>query len=463
MIIRVSSLQKIIPKSSLRSLSFSIASSTMISHESASHHHAKDQKVKLIDYTKLSISTQSVNSFEICVVFEDDHIIAINKPANMLSVPASSTTISEFNGVVDVVPDQMSISTVNSNDSYVVGNSRGSKRKRRFEEWSETIKNASNYTLNESVRGYLRGFTNIDNIPRQEKAFKRYVERNFRELRADKGSRAEKIKDDMWDAVSKCDIDLHRGSLDDVPMQLWSAFEIIRSRTDVMGPSTLWKVHRLDYDTSGLLLFAKTSEAASEMCRQFRDKEVRKLYLAEVMNTPERHVMCINKPLAPHPDIDMKPRQIVSGDGKEAITYMRSILLKSKSSNEKEDKSIGEEVYSFAFDEDSVLDSNKRFVDSIIEDDDVVVPTNSSMVMLEPITGRSHQLRVHMQYIGCPILGDSLYATPQGEKSRSRLCLHAHKIRFKHPVNGKDMELTANLIPAPSSALDYKAWIESLA
>ena len=155
--------------------------------------------------------------------------------------------------------------------------------------------------MNESVRDYLGGFTNIDNIPRQEKAFKRYVERNFRELRAE-GAHVEKIKDAMWDAVSKCDIDLHRTSLDDIPTQLWSAFEIIRNCGGVKGPSKLWKVHRLDYDTSGVLLFAKSSEAARELCRQFREKEVRKLYLAEVMGIPKRQTMCINQPLAPHPE-----------------------------------------------------------------------------------------------------------------------------------------------------------------
>ena len=419
----------------------------------------------MVDGKKKSISSKFVNSFEISIVFEDEHIIAINKPANMLSVPASSTTISELIGNDDNIQDHLDIpADVNYNANSIGSNDVVSKRKRRFEEWSDTIRNAPNYTTDSSVQKYLRGFTNIDNIPRQEKAFKRYVERNFRELRSENGADVKKIKDDMWDAVSKCDIELHRTNLDGVPLLLHSAFEIIRSRGDPAISAKLWKVHRLDYDTSGILLFAKSSEAAGDLCRQFREKEVRKLYLAEVMGTPEKRVMCINMPLAPHPDVVMKPKQVVSSDGKEALTYMKILGAKGKTLVDKKEYISNEEDSLFAFDEDSIMETERRFIDVASEGSNIVdtatTAMSTTMVMLEPITGRSHQLRVHMQLLGCPILGDSLYAPPDAQKARSRLCLHAHRIRFKHPLNGKEMELTANLAPSASLALDYKAWVE---
>ena len=537
-------IEKFTPKVLSRMLSSSTSPSSssssaliQISSKSAELHDGKRKKsrgMKKNDAEKNSTPPQSVNSFEICVLFEDEHIIAINKPANMLSVPASITTISDFSEeeekeVVSAAVSnsnnhndssrESSSSNNNNDDNNNDGNVNtggGIKQKRRFEEWSDAIRNASNYTSNASVKEYLGGFANINNIPRQEIAFKRYVERNFRELRVGKDAhaQAENIKNDMWEAVTKSDIDLHRTSLNEVPMELRSAFEIVRNHRGVIGNSSLlWKVHRLDYDTSGVLLFAKSSVAAGELCRQFREKQVRKLYLAEVMGTPNNRVLSINNPLAPHPDDTMKPRQVISSDGKEALTYMKLLEQKGEKlykhshdggddnddSNNNNNNNNDNHNYNddddddgdddddddggdrdndfdlredthFCFKANSVLETDRSFVDATEQDESKSIhdhshsctPLRTSLVMLEPITGRSHQLRVHMQHVGCPILGDTLYAPPEAANARSRLCLHAHKIRFKHPVNGENMELTANLVPAPSLALDYKAWINGL-
>ena len=73
---------------------------------------------------------------------------------------------------------------------------------------------------------------------------------------------------------------------------------------------------------------------------------------------------------------------------------------------------------------------------------------------LKPVTGRSHQLRLHLSAVGNPILGDTLYAQEEVEKSLDRLALHAYKIIFKHPVSGTYIELEAPL----DGLIDYKKY-----
>ena len=86
------------------------------------------------------------------------------------------------------------------------------------------------------------------------------------------------------------------------------------------------------------------------------------------------------------------------------------------------------------------------------------VPT--SLVALEPVTGRSHQLRVHLSSLGCSILGDRLYSPPDSglDVVLDRLALHAYKIKFKHPISRDEMQLTALI-----EETNYKTWSESKA
>jgi 23S rRNA-/tRNA-specific pseudouridylate synthase len=72
------------------------------------------------------------------------------------------------------------------------------------------------------------------------------------------------------------------------------------------------------------------------------------------------------------------------------------------------------------------------------------VPT--TLVKLKPITGRTHQLRVHMAYMGHPIIGDTLYAPPNLHENYPRLCLHAHSITFTHPGDGREMTITSDAL-----------------
>ena len=153
----------------------------------------------------------------------------------------------------------------------------------------------------------------------------------------------------------------------------------------------VFSVHRLDMDTSGVMVYARTLEASSELQRQFENREVVKTYRARLSagNEPFRHALKGTVALPLMLDYYDRPRQIVSVEGKKAIT------------------------------EYEVLE---------------VLPDGSLDVRFRPLTGRSHQIRVHAAHVrglGRPIIGDALYGTP----SSGPLLLRAESIEFRHPVS----------------------------
>lgn len=172
-----------------------------------------------------------------------------------------------------------------------------------------------------------------------------------------------------------------------------SAEEILR---DTGRP--VLAVHRLDMDTSGILVFAKTETAARELRRQFGSREVEKLYLALLdisgdWNHRQGEEGRIALPLAA--DYMNRPRQCVSDEGKEAVTLYRILLISDK----------------------------------------------KALTAFKPLTGRTHQLRIHSahhQGLDATISGDSLYGSAG---SAPRLCLHAAYISFTHPSSGKKISL----------------------
>lgn len=158
-------------------------------------------------------------------------------------------------------------------------------------------------------------------------------------------------------------------------------------------------VHRLDRDTSGLLVLARTAAARAALGRAFERGGVDKRYVAVVRGGPPATAGEIHQPLAP--DIDRPPRQRVDPiRGRRAATRW---WLRAQGA-------AGSAAEGF------------------------------SLVALEPRTGRSHQLRVHMAWIGCPLLGDRLYGE---DAATCRLALHAAGIRFPHPADGRVVEFTA--------------------
>ena len=149
-------------------------------------------------------------------------------------------------------------------------------------------------------------------------------------------------------------------------------------------------VHRLDWETSGLIILARDADTHRELSRQFHDRETEKAYTALCWGQPELDSGRIELPLRYDPPT--KPRHVVDHEqGKHALTFWRVL---------------------------------ERHVEHC-------------RVELTPITGRSHQLRVHMLAIGHPLLGDGLYAHEQALKAYPRLCLHASMLAFTHPASGE--------------------------
>lgn len=156
-------------------------------------------------------------------------------------------------------------------------------------------------------------------------------------------------------------------------------------------------VHRLDMSTSGLLLFARGERMQSELSRLFRERQVDKRYTAVVHGLLADDAGEVDLPLIV--DWPNRPLQKVDYEiGKHSLTRYR-LLLRDEAEN-------------------------------------------LSRVELEPVTGRSHQLRVHMAQLGHPILGDDLYGGPAFERAK-RLLLHATELRLTHPLTETDLEFHA--------------------
>lgn len=146
-------------------------------------------------------------------------------------------------------------------------------------------------------------------------------------------------------------------------------------------------VHRLDYDTSGIILMAFNKPAQSNISRLFQEREIDKMYTAVVFGHPEDDSGSIDLPM--RCDYERRPLQIIDHEqGKQALTHWKVL---------------------------------QRY------------DNNTSRIELKPHTGRSHQLRLHMHSLGYPILGDNLYGTTETHAMSERLLLHATQLTFNHP------------------------------
>lgn len=148
-------------------------------------------------------------------------------------------------------------------------------------------------------------------------------------------------------------------------------------------------VHRLDMATSGILIMALNKPAHVHLSRQFENRLTSKTYFARVFGSVDGESGEIDLPLIC--DWPNRPKQMVDHEhGKPSQTHWQVVQRDAK----------------------------------------------STLVKLTPITGRSHQLRVHMLALGHPILGDRLYAHEEAKVNNPRLCLHAQMHEFSHPVSG---------------------------
>jgi 23S rRNA pseudouridine1911/1915/1917 synthase len=171
--------------------------------------------------------------------------------------------------------------------------------------------------------------------------------------------------------------------------------------SDVNGPARPGIVHRLDRDTSGLILIAKTNVAHAHLGRQFEKHTVIKRYVARVAGKVQFDQGIIDVPLERHKKYHDQRQVAKENEGKPAITLYQVL---------------------------------KRF-------------PHSTLMALYPQTGRTHQLRVHMKHLGHPILGDEKYGL---KTSFGRLALHAQSIAFTHPTTRVAIEFSC---PTPQEFL----------
>ena len=157
-------------------------------------------------------------------------------------------------------------------------------------------------------------------------------------------------------------------------------------------------VHRLDQATSGVMLFAKTDVAYRELTRMFAERRIRKTYYAFVHGIPKLHSGIVDAPIgrSTHDRTSM----CVTTRGRPAVTHWECL--------------------------------------------EAFPNVNQALLICRPITGRTHQIRVHLKYIGHPIVGDEKYGKKENPPSE-RLLLHAYQIEFEHPITKEKCSFIAPL------------------
>lgn len=156
-------------------------------------------------------------------------------------------------------------------------------------------------------------------------------------------------------------------------------------------------VHRLDKDTSGILIVAKNDQAHINLSEQIKNREVKKVYIALVRGIVKENEATIDMPIG-RSQKDRK-KMAVDKKGKNAVTHIKVL---------------------------------KRYDDCTLLE-----------VRIE--TGRTHQIRVHLSEIGYPVIGDTVYSNGKNRFGIVGQCLHAKSLDFKHPITGKQMHLEAEL------------------
>jgi tRNA pseudouridine32 synthase/23S rRNA pseudouridine746 synthase len=159
-------------------------------------------------------------------------------------------------------------------------------------------------------------------------------------------------------------------------------------------------VHRLDQATSGLMLFARSAHAHRRLARAFERREVEKRYVAVVDGCVAADSGTVELPLAP--DWPRRPRQRIDLlEGRTAVTHWK-VLARADDGR-------------------------------------------STRLELAPLSGRTHQLRVHLQALGHPILGDPLYASPDAQVRAPRLLLHASALALAHPFESRKLAFESDV------------------
>lgn len=158
-------------------------------------------------------------------------------------------------------------------------------------------------------------------------------------------------------------------------------------------------VHRLDKDTSGAIIIAKNDVAHIKLSEMLKNHEIEKTYIAIVRGIVKENEATINMPIA-RSNNDRK-KMAVMKNGKQAITHFK-VLKRS-------------------------------------------APNDCTLLEIKIETGRTHQIRVHLSYIGHPIIGDEVYSNGKNKWGVKGQCLHAKSLKFRHPITDKEMNIQAEL------------------
>jgi tRNA pseudouridine32 synthase/23S rRNA pseudouridine746 synthase len=176
-------------------------------------------------------------------------------------------------------------------------------------------------------------------------------------------------------------------------------------------------VHRLDMATSGLLVFARGAEMQSRFSRMFREREVQKRYVAVVAGQVRPSILRERPPGRDrtHRDVGTAPTDVAFSGQAWSEINLPLIADWPNRPRQKVDHELGKP-------------SLTRYL--VLDHDD-----DTTRLELEPVTGRTHQLRVHLAAVGYPIIGDALY----GGRAADRLLLHAQSLSFAHPLDGNTL------------------------
>lgn len=173
-------------------------------------------------------------------------------------------------------------------------------------------------------------------------------------------------------------------------------------------------VHRLDKDTSGCMVVAKSDTAHQSLVSQFSERETEKIYLCITQGIPKPHSETVFTHIGRHP-VNRQKMAVVNPPGGRASITDYEVLATDMS-------------------------------------------TDTALVKCDLHTGRTHQIRVHMLHKGCPLIGDPIYAQPSRQKAQTgRLMLHAWKLSFTHPITKERLSFTADI---PS---EFSHWTNGVA
>ncbi|GKY99399.1 hypothetical protein MPSEU_000894600 [Mayamaea pseudoterrestris] len=368
---------------------------------------------RAIAYTSLEHIDQSLR---IKILHCDPSIVVIDKPGRLRSVPGHARN-NDFDPTLPTGPRKRPREKKFDNDGLLPGQKA----------WTAAIQSLGNETALPAPRDLcdecitrLGGIPSlVASTPRKLDVFCRYIHRNRQRLMDNSNNYSEGLAKDMFKKIQE----KYRSFLPEKTKLEDSALGQIRLlglyRTDQNQATgaeqdDLYIVHRLDCDTSGVMVFARTQVAASELARDWRLRNViRKSYLAHVRHWPPFHK---NEELFGSIDLPLKPSE-------ERLKWRVC----------------------------AEADEGARVSKTLWR---VLSPKAGPLELeLTPITGRTHQLRIHCSEIGSGITGDALYSGQANLNGldivaldgpiAGPLCLHAHRLSFPHPESGLVVEFVA--------------------